>query len=120
MNWLNLILALFSIALGAVGQLFLKMAATNSEGDLVNFYLGLFKTPYSYLGALSYGLSFLLWMFLLKRFELSFIRPLMSIGYIFTTLLAIAFLHEKVAVTRWIGTILIVSGIFFMVLSLEK
>jgi drug/metabolite transporter (DMT)-like permease len=114
------LLAFVSIALGAVGQIFLKIAATKSSGKLVDFYLGLLKSPFVYLGAFSYGVSFLLWMFLLKRFDISFLRPLMSFGYIITSLLAFFLLHEKITAMRWIGTILIVAGMVFMIVSLDK
>ncbi len=114
------LLAFISIALGAVGQLFLKMAAASSSGKLIDFYLGLLKTPYTYLGGVSYGASFLLWMYLLSKLELSFLRPLVSVGYIITSLLAFFILNERITATRWIGTALIVAGVVFMVLSVEK
>jgi drug/metabolite transporter (DMT)-like permease len=114
------ILAFISIALGAVGQLFLKMAATSSTGKLIDFYFNLLKTPYTYLGGLSYGASFILWMFLLSKLEVSFLRPLVSVGYIITSLLAFFILNEKITAMRWIGTGLIVAGVAFMVFSVEK
>lgn len=122
------ILAFVSIALGAVGQLFLKMAATSSGvklsgtdiKTLAHFFFGLTKTPFTYLGGLSYGLSFILWMILLNKLDLSFLRPLVSVGYIITSLLAFFILNERITPFRLIGTALIVAGVVFMVLSLDK
>jgi transporter family protein len=110
-----------SIALGAVGQLFLKLAAIHTsvseESHMVGYYISLLKTPFTYLGAASYGLSFLIWMFLLKKYDLSFLRPLVGIGYIVTSLLAWIVLKEKITVVRWIGIALIVGGVYLVGLS---
>ena len=42
--------------------------------------------------------------------DVSFVWPLTSLGFIFTTLAAHFLLHEKVSATRWIGVLLIAIG----------
>jgi len=113
---MNFFLIFLSIALGAVGQLFLKLASDGAgrNQNLISFYLGLLGNPFAWLGAVSYGLSFLLWMWLLKVFELSYLRPLVGLGYLLTAILALIFLHEKISLMRWIGIILIVAGVYLV------
>jgi len=55
----------------------------------------------AFFGALCYMLS--------KR-DVSFIWPMTSLGFIFTTLAAGMFLHEKVSPARWAGVVLIALG----------
>jgi len=57
----------------------------------------------------------IIWMYILKRYELSVAYPLISISYIFGMLAAIFIFHEAVPVTRWIGVALIMTGVIFLV-----
>ena len=103
---------LLSVALGAMGQLFLKIASMqeNSSEALGDFYLALIMNYNSWLGALFYGMSFLIWFRVLAKFDLSYARPFVSVGYVITALLSIVFLQEKITAIRWIGIILITIG----------
>ena len=116
--FMHYIIVLSSIALGAVGQFFLKMAANTASSRSVEevggYYMQLFKTPYTYAGAFLYGLSFFIWMFLLRKFNLSFLRPLVGFGYIITAFLAWFLLKEKITMMHWAGIILIVTGVFLI------
>ena len=49
-------------------------------------------------------------LYMLSLRDVSFVWPLTSLGFIFTTLAAEFLLHEKVAVTRWVGVLLIAIG----------
>jgi multidrug transporter EmrE-like cation transporter len=113
MAWVILIT---SILLGAFGQIFLKLAVesvtTTTSG--MDFYLQLTKNLWLYTGAFSYGLSFLLWLVALRSFDLSFARPLTSIGYVVTYVAAIIFLGEPFMVRRLIGVIVITAGVLLL------
>jgi drug/metabolite transporter (DMT)-like permease len=115
---MRFIIVLASVALGAVGQLFLKLAAIHAgkeiTGSVIDYYIRLLIVPYTYLGAISYGLSFFVWMFLLKKYDLSFLRPLVGFGYIITSLLAWFVLKEKITALRWVGISLIVAGVYLI------
>jgi drug/metabolite transporter (DMT)-like permease len=50
-------------------------------------------------------------LYMLSKSDVSFIWPLTSLGFIFTTLAAEVVLHEKVAPTRWAGVLLIAGGV---------
>jgi len=47
---------------------------------------------------------------MLSKRDVSFIWPMTSLGFIFTTLAAGMFLHEKVSPARWAGVVLIALG----------
>ncbi len=63
------------------------------------------------LALLFYIIGMVIYLFLLKTYELSVVYPLTSISYIFTTLIAIFLLGEAVPVTRWIGILLVMLGV---------
>lgn len=116
---MHFVYVFISITLGAFGQLFLKTAAISSTAgdDIIGYYFGLLKTPYTWLGAFMYGASFFIWMRLLKSHDLSFLRPLVGFGYIITSILAAIFLKEKISVVRWAGIGLIVAGVYLVSLT---
>lgn len=47
---------------------------------------------------------------LMSRGDVSFVWPLTSLSFVFTTFAAIMFLGEKVTSVRWVGVVLIVIG----------
>ena len=65
-------------------------------------------------GVFIYILSFLAWIVILSRIELSVAFPIGSTSYIFVPILSIIFLNERVGTLRWIGILFIVAGIHFV------
>jgi len=65
-------------------------------------------------GVFIYILSFLAWIVILSRIELSVAFPIGSTSYIFVPILSIIFLNERVGALRWVGILFIVAGIHFV------
>jgi len=109
--WLLLVVG---VLLSACGGLLLKMGAVemNYNKNLLNIMWQLCRNGKIMLGMVCYFIPVLIWIYMLKRVELSFLQPLFSMVYIITPLLAIYFLHEAVPPARWIGIAIIISGIF--------
>ena len=59
--------------------------------------------------------AMLIWMYVLKKYEFSVAYPLLSISYIIGLLSAHFVLHETVPLTRWIGVVIVMIGVFFIV-----
>lgn len=49
-------------------------------------------------------------LYLMSQAEVSFIWPMTSLGFVFTTLAAWLILHEEIVPMRWVGVLLIVAG----------
>ena len=66
-------------------------------------------------GIFCYGISFLLFMYILPKYDLSYITPLTT-GLTQILLLIVAFLvfRENISVTRIIGVLTIVAGIYIL------
>jgi len=63
------------------------------------------------LAMMSGGSASLLWFYILRHHTLSLAYPLLSISYIFGLLASILILHEPVPPVRWLGVLLIMSGV---------
>jgi len=74
-------------------------------------------SPFVWLGLLVYALNFFIWIIILYRVDLSVAMPVGSTSYIMIPFLAIFFLGEHVSPLRWLGTILIALGIWFVMQS---
>lgn len=59
--------------------------------------------------------AMLVWMYVLKHYEFSLAYPLLSISYIIGLLSAQFIFHEAVPLTRWIGVVIVMIGVFFIV-----
>ena len=82
--------------------------------NLADFVTKNLASPLVWLGIIIYALNFFIWIIILYRVDLSIAIPVGSVSYIFIPIIAIFFLHEHVGLTRWIGIMLIVSGIHFV------
>ena len=56
----------------------------------------------------------LLWMYIIKHFPFSTAYPMISLCYVFGMIAAIAFFHESVSISKWIGVALIMIGCIFI------
>ena len=111
---------LASVLIISTAQILMKtgMNTIQLEGldSLLNLYnfVVIFTNPYVLTGFIMYGFAMILWLGAMSRADVSFIYPLLSTGYILTTLFAIIFLHEQVVMLRWLGVGLIFAGSFFI------
>lgn len=61
--------------------------------------------------------AMLVWMYVLKHYEFSLAYPLLSISYVIGLLAAHFVFHEAVPLTRWIGVVIVIVGVYFIVKS---
>ena len=59
--------------------------------------------------------AILVWMYVLKHYEFSVAYPLLSVSYVIGLLAAQFIFHEVVPLTRWIGVVIVIIGVFFIV-----
>ena len=118
-----LLIILVVVILMVSGQMFLKagvkrlgMQNLNFASVARNFLVTIFK-PFIFTGFVLFGFSFLLWLVVLSRFELSYAVPLLSMSYIAVLFLSSIFFKEKVSWLRWLGAIVICAGVWLITLS---
>ena len=117
-----LTLVLICIFAGALGQICFKhgmnnMDEINGMEDILKFktIFEIITDRYIILGMFLYGSSAFLWLGALSTLDVSYMYPLLSLGYVITAILAFVFLKEDITLFRWVGIALVVLGCFLIV-----
>lgn len=106
-----------------ISQLFLKNSINSLNPSITSikkifgFIIRLALIPKVWIGFIFSCLSLFIWLFVLSKADLNFAFSLDSMHYIFIALASSLILKEKVGFKRWVGTILVVVGIFLVTLS---
>jgi drug/metabolite transporter (DMT)-like permease len=123
LNYLVLSLILLDVVLNVVGQLSLKFGMSKmgnfsvSLPSLASVFARAAVNPYIILGVLCYGTGFLVWLIVLAKAEVSYAYPMISLGYVFTAILAWQLLGEHVTVFRFMGILVTCLGVFIIARS---
>jgi ceramide glucosyltransferase len=76
------------------------------------------RSPYLFAGVACLAVAFFSFISLISYADLSFIAPLTAVSYITNTMGARFFLKERISKGRWMGTLLVATGV--AVISLDK
>jgi drug/metabolite transporter (DMT)-like permease len=123
LNYLVLSLILLDVALNVVGQLSLKFGMSKmgnfsiSLPNLTSVFARAAVNPYIILGVFCYGTGFLVWLVVLAKAEVSYAYPMISLGYVFTAILAWQLLGEHVTVFRFVGILITCLGVVIIARS---
>ena len=108
-------IALFSILLGATGQFLFRVGMLHyGRVSVENIWQQLFKiifTPAIFIGFVCFGVSSILWLVVISRWELSYAYPMVALGYVLAIFYGTFFLHESANFYRLFGSGLILIGI---------
>jgi multidrug transporter EmrE-like cation transporter len=118
MNLSTFAFLMTGVVLNAFGQLLLK-AGTNALGGAIHitaenwFATGIkIFTQLPILGGLAcYGLSVIVWIIGLSRTDVTLAYPMLSLGYVISTLGAWMFLGEVIPVQRLVAIAVIMLGV---------
>ncbi len=111
-----LALIITAVLMSAVGQTALKVAVEKSDlkdaiaAGLFPAFIAAMSSPFLWGALVIYGVSIVLWLWVLSQTDLSFAYPFVSLGFVVTMLFAAGFLCEHISLLRIFGTLLIVAG----------
>jgi len=114
---MNIVYIVLYVIFAVVGSTLLKYGG-------LEHVKGLFTVPFvditisfvTLIGIVCYGLSFLLYIVLLNKFDLSFISPLtVSLVYLLLMVTAFVIFKEPVTIQKIVGSSLILLGIIMIV-----
>lgn len=109
---LNYICLAFYILISAAGHICIKIGANHQvDGKLQLLNLKLI------LGFSLWGISSILWIYILNKLNLNYAIAFASLIYIITPLLSTYFLKEKINLGMVLGFVLIFSGVFVVIFS---
>ena len=95
-----------------------KMGGFMIEGKTtIESFIDIVFSYWIWLGAFFYITGTLLWFYIISKEELSYVYPMVSIGYILTAVMGVILFNEHVSLTRWIGMGVVSSG--FILLSFK-
>lgn len=103
-------LVVFATLIGALGPIYLKKGSKK-------FNLQIKEQMKNYelmLGVLFYGMATIIFIPALKGGELSVLYPLISLSYVWVSLLSIKLLNEKMNRFKWLGVVVIIIGVSFI------
>jgi drug/metabolite transporter (DMT)-like permease len=102
--------------MGAVGQILLKVGANRLGGITLTFngLLSIAKNYYILIGLMLFGTSFLLWVKVLTKNDLSYVYPMVSLSYVIIILVSRFLFNEPFTTNKMIGIAAIVGGVFII------
>ena len=112
----DLMLILISVSIGAIGQIAFKYGAMDLEKNPGITLLDKLKWPIV-VGLFLYGVSTILWILALRKVDLSYAYPMVSLGYAFVFIASYFFFHEPISWLRMGGLVFILTGIVMVAKS---
>jgi drug/metabolite transporter (DMT)-like permease len=113
-----LALILVSVALNAAAQIFLRFSARDGLGKsgdgLIALGLDLATRPGLLGGLTCYGISVLLWIYVLSRAEASYAYPFLGLGFVVVALAGWLILGETMSLQRFAATVVIMAGVAWL------
>lgn len=96
------------------GQLLWKIGVdqkTIFKGSITNILFNLITSKYIIGGLVIYAVATVLWLYLLSKFDLNYIYPIVSLSFVMAALVAHFILKENVPFNRWVGVVIITIGV---------
>jgi len=109
--------------LDTAGEILLKKGANavpTAGGAGGIFGVTPLASGWTWIGIVSYVLSLVSWLYVLRSVPLSVAFPLINVVHVFVPVGASIFLHERVMPKRWLGISLIILGVFAIIKPLIK
>jgi len=109
------VLLLLSMTMAVTGQLLFKRGL--SSATLVPTIGSVLQTifiPTVFLGFFIYGMSSIVWLFVLQKLPLSVAYPSLALTYVIVVMASFVLFKEPLTVDKIVGVLLISIGVFFI------
>jgi multidrug transporter EmrE-like cation transporter len=108
-----LLMVLVCTIIGAAAQVFIKKgtAALGDNPSMVEAALGIFTTPNLFAGYALLGISTVLLVLALRKGELSLLYPVLTLTYVWVTVLSMIIFHDSMNVFKVAGISVIIAGV---------
>ncbi len=114
------IILFLGVLFGSFGANILRrgmMQFNFTNGLSFNFLISILFNPTVLLGLLLFIMPTAINMYLLSKYSVSLIQPLLSLTYVLTPFIAFIFFKEEITLLRIIGIFIIVIGVIFVAKS---
>lgn len=112
------LLLLVAICFTVTGELLLKQGMNKvgvlslHPSSILPMLWRTFTTPQILIGFVFVFSASIFWLAVISRVELSYAYPMLSLGYVLVVLASWVVLGENVTLTRILGTLIIIGGVF--------
>tara|TARA_B110000438_G_C15732106_1_gene614691 strand:+ start:50 stop:427 length:378 start_codon:yes stop_codon:yes gene_type:complete len=118
----NFIFIISSVLLNAFAQILLKAGMKqfgniDLKNNIMNTCISIAFNPYIISGFIAYGVSILLWLWVLSKVDVSLAYPFQALGYIVVTILAWIIFQENISYIRIIALVFITIGLIILAFS---
>ncbi len=125
LTWQIMVLVVLSVACSALAQMALKFGMTRDYVQLamqgapgpVAVALAIAGSPAVWAGLFVYGLSALLWLFVLARVDVSVAYAFVALGFLMVMALGALVFGEPITWRKLLGTALVATGIWLVATS---
>ena len=109
----SLLLVLFCTFLNAASQVFIKKgtASLGAHPSMLETAIGIFTRPMLFSGYALLGVSTVLLILALRRGELSLLYPVLTLGYVWVTILSVVIFQDSMNIFKIGGVAVIISGV---------
>ena len=111
---MSYVMVFISVLFGAIGQILFKKGMTSIGTFEMSKILSILFTPTIFSGFIFYGISSIMWLYVLSKHQLSTVYPILSLGYILTTVAGYYLFNEKITGVNIAGIVLICLGIILI------
>lgn len=110
-----------AVLLASFGQVYMKKGLKEKPLDVREIFSAkIFSTvfePNVFIGLTLYVVSAVVYLTILSKAEISYVYPMIAIGYVITAFLAKMYFNESITALRWVGILLILGGVFLIAKS---
>jgi drug/metabolite transporter (DMT)-like permease len=113
-------LLLLTVFLNTTANLLIKKGALKiiplsfSFSNIISFIFQVATNIFIMSGLIIFAAGFFLWVAVLSKIQVSIAAPLMSISYILITIFAYFFLKEPLTLSKILGILIIILGIYLI------
>ena len=114
---IRILVIILVILTNVFAQLSLRKGMMNIHFDSISFSkaLEIISSFYVWIGLFLYSLSFVLYLYIVSKFEVSYIYPIITSGaFVLLMILSVFLVNEGVSIYKIIGLVVIISGIWLM------
>lgn len=111
MNLKQILLAVATVAMLAVGQVLFKLASSKLDVAGKGLLESLVWNPTLWIALVVYGVATVAWLFVLQSTPLRMAYPFVALAFVLVPVMAAVFLGEPLRWTTFAGAALIIAGV---------
>lgn len=109
------LLCLINTLMLVCGQMLFKLGSNGKKISNVSDILSLLFSPVILAALTLYGITTLLWLYILSKVKLSFAYPIQALAFPIVLIASTLLFHEKIPLNRWVGVGVIVAGVYIAI-----